>query len=523
MRAVLGERVPRLPRREAKRHLQDRRTWKVDVGQVLAAHHAFVCRQDRGCAALDVRRELTPGMVLSRDFRQWAEREARGVFYQHRGGERPGSFEREAVRGVRSRGPELMPGLVRAGTALAQRAQAIPVAMRALRVDQAQQLVDVAPPHDLVERGVGLTRAHAPMLACRSTRLGPGASDRRDVVRSTNAGVVGAGDTLVVPKIPSPDSGGSVLRRLLTATIAAALVVVIGAGPAVANNQAKGSKGGGGGDPTLNPSGDQKAKRTADYTSTVKLAIADIQAYWKKTFPKVYGGTLRRHSGQPDHRGATGRRAASMPGPEARVQGRRGQRLLLLPQQLRRLRRRRALPAALPDFGDFSIALVLAHEWGHAIQDRAGNADQPTIYKELQADCFAGAWVAHVANGGSKRLSLRAGNLDTGLAALLRFRDAPGSSPGNPGAHGDGFDRVSSFQDGFDNGPKKCATYFDTPPAITESSTFTTPENAASGGNLPADQVIPSMVEYLNQFYSNVEPNYVKLTIDDVKDVRQLG
>lgn len=307
------------------------------------------------------------------------------------------------------------------------------------------------------------------------------------------------------------------LRRLLTATIAAALVVVIGAGPAVANNQAKGSKGGGGGDPTLNPSGDQKAKRTADYTSTVKLAIADIQAYWKKTFPKVYGA---RYDAIPNNRIIAARPGVALP----RCQGQKlaykdaaGNAFYCFRSNFVVYDDAGLFPQLFENFGDFSIALVLAHEWGHAIQDRAGNADQPTIYKELQADCFAGAWVAHVANGGSKLLSLRAGNLDTGLAALLRFRDAPGSSPGNPGAHGDGFDRVSSFQQGFDSGPKECAKYFGTPPAITESSTFTTPANAASGGNLPADQVIPSMVQSLNQFYSNVEPNYVKLTIDDVK------
>jgi predicted metalloprotease len=314
-----------------------------------------------------------------------------------------------------------------------------------------------------------------------------------------------------------------VLRRLLTATTAAVLVVAIGAGPAVATDQAKGSKGGGGNDPTLNPSGKHKTKRTEEYTSTVKLAIADIQAYWKKTFPRIYGA---KYVPVPANRIIAARPGVVLP----RCQGQRlaykdaeGNAFYCFRSNFVVYDDAELFPQLFHDFGDFSIALVLAHEWGHAIQDRAGNADQPTVYKELQSDCFAGAWVAHVANGESKRLSLRAGNLDTGLAALIKFRDAPGSSPGNPGAHGDGFDRVSSFQDGFDNGPDKCATYFDSPPGITESSTFTTPENAASGGNLPADQVIPSMVEYLNQFYSNVEPSYQPLTIDDVKAYDSAG
>ena len=46
-------------------------------------------------------------------------------------------------------------------------------------------------------------------------------------------------------------------------------------------------------------------------------------------------------------------------------------------------------------YGPSVMGVVLAHEFGHAIQGRAGDLDRdvPTIYTEQQADCFAGAWV----------------------------------------------------------------------------------------------------------------------------------
>ena len=72
--------------------------------------------------------------------------------------------------------------------------------------------------------------------------------------------------------------------------------------------------------------------------------------------------------------------------------------------------------------------LTLAHEWGHAVQDQAGLTG-PTIAMEQQADCFARAYVRDVADGNSTRLSLKEGNLDTGLAGYLTFRDPPGSDP----------------------------------------------------------------------------------------------
>jgi hypothetical protein len=52
------------------------------------------------------------------------------------------------------------------------------------------------------------------------------------------------------------------------------------------------------------------------------------------------------------------------------------------------------LPDLLSRFGDFVIPVVLAHEWGHAVQGRSNFAAR-TVTKELQADCFAGAWSKH--------------------------------------------------------------------------------------------------------------------------------
>jgi hypothetical protein len=100
-----------------------------------------------------------------------------------------------------------------------------------------------------------------------------------------------------------------------------------------------------------------------------------------------------------------------------------------------------------------------------------------------------------------------AGNLDSILTALLTLRDAPGSQAQSATAHGSGFDRVSAFQDGFENGAKACSTYFDKPPIITELP-FTSETQLRSGGNLPAPRVLPVTVDLLNNFYSKVERSH---------------
>ena len=156
------------------------------------------------------------------------------------------------------------------------------------------------------------------------------------------------------------------------------------------------------------------------------------------------------------------------------------------------------MPGLYTEFGDFAVALVLAHEWGHVIQARA-LVDGPGIMTELQADCFAGAWAGHVDGGGSNLLELHPGDLDEAMAGYLLFRDPPGTSPGDPDAHGSAFDRVNAFQDGFFNGAERCRTYEDGEFSVVAIPL--TPEDSATGGDLPFADTAPLLAATLESFW----------------------
>ena len=83
----------------------------------------------------------------------------------------------------------------------------------------------------------------------------------------------------------------------------------------------------------------------------------------------------------------------------------------------------------------------------------------PQVYLELQADCFAGAWVGFVVDGGSDVFEATVAEIDIAVAGLIEIRDVPGSSANDPSAHGSGFDRVSAFSDGLFDGVSRCADY----------------------------------------------------------------
>jgi predicted metalloprotease len=116
----------------------------------------------------------------------------------------------------------------------------------------------------------------------------------------------------------------------------------------------------------------------------------------------------------------------------------------------------------LANFGPFTLVIVMAHEYGHAVQTRGALSPVlPTIAGEQQADCFAGAFTGFVNDGGSDVLNVAVEDLDLAVAGFLSLRDQPGTSTADPSAHGSGFDRIGAFQDGFLNGAERCAEYED--------------------------------------------------------------
>ncbi|MET9027693.1 metallopeptidase [Nocardia sp. NPDC004168] len=115
------------------------------------------------------------------------------------------------------------------------------------------------------------------------------------------------------------------------------------------------------------------------------------------------------------------------------------------------------LPTMEETFGKMSVVMVLAHEYGHAVQTMAKivGAKDPVIVKEQQADCFAGAFMRHVAEGKAKHFTINTSDgLNTVLAATVAIRD---SDPDDPeSVHGSAFERVTAVQIGFTDGPKAC-------------------------------------------------------------------
>jgi predicted metalloprotease len=249
--------------------------------------------------------------------------------------------------------------------------------------------------------------------------------------------------------------------------------------------------------------------QSGDLHAVVDATIDDIQEWWAEQLPDVYGDEFEPI---PDERvfayseenppPACGGRGTT---PYEQVAGNafycsEGDFVAWDEQEL--------FPRLERKFGGFAVALVLAHEWGHAIQARTDNMLGATVYLEMQADCFAGSWAKHV-DDDDVSLPIGDTSLDIALGGFLEFRDPPGVDPSQQGAHGNAFDRVNAFQDGFDEGTDQCAGYEDEPPEVTETG-FTSQEDYLNGGDLPLpdalDLIRPDLDDYWSQELDGTSP-----------------
>jgi predicted metalloprotease len=217
-------------------------------------------------------------------------------------------------------------------------------------------------------------------------------------------------------------------------------------------------------------------------------ALADLEIFWAQRFPEVYGQEFEPLQGgyfSVDPDASDPREFPQGVGCGLDLQEAGGNAFYCQSPQAPNsdaITYDRAFLAELADdYGRFLPALVMAHEFGHAVQARVGMPG-PSISIETQADCLAGAWTAWVAAGEAQHSRLRGAELDELLRGYFLLRDPVGTSSAEESAHGSYFDRVSGFQDGFDGGPEICRDEFG-PDRLFTQGAFVRDEDLATGGN----------------------------------------
>lgn len=111
------------------------------------------------------------------------------------------------------------------------------------------------------------------------------------------------------------------------------------------------------------------------------------------------------------------------------------------------------MPGSYSWFGPATPAFILAHEWAHAAQRRAG-IDGTTQVLELQADCFGGAWLAQAP---PPLASAAVDFLDRAPSFFAWIGDPTDRAVPIEQRHGDGGQRLRAFGTGYRQGAAACA------------------------------------------------------------------
>jgi predicted metalloprotease len=256
------------------------------------------------------------------------------------------------------------------------------------------------------------------------------------------------------------------------------------------------------------PEGDVQGTDGGDADKLATLAVNDVAEFWEKNYAESFDGSFEPvqdlvsyNSESPSSPEICG--GETYDNPNA---------LFCPPDHLIAWDRGVLVPIGQQFFGDTSIAALLAHEYGHAVQDMAKivDDDTSTLVSEQQADCLAGTYVRWVAERKSPRFELSTGDgLNHVLAGVLTLRDptyAAGDAPYLEQGHGTALDRISAFQIGFTSGASECGKI--DMDEITERRgdlPLTLPSDAegdSSSGNVEVtEDVVTQLVQVLDEVF----------------------
>lgn len=243
---------------------------------------------------------------------------------------------------------------------------------------------------------------------------------------------------------------------------------------------------------------------TATASDVMRSAVDDAQAFWATQLPKVYGqrydpippSRLLGYSESDPPRACGG--VGTTPYEDVA-----GNAFYCSVDDFLAWDAQEFIPRIRRQFGDFAVALVAAHELGHAIQERTRTSARSTMPLELQADCFAGAWARHATTTTNDELNVDERELEEALSGYLSFRDPTGTDPRAPEAHGSAFDRISAFSEGFSGGVERCKDYDIRPPTVTEVP-FTSAGDFAREGDLPLADLVKVARRDLNAYWKSL-------------------
>ena len=246
------------------------------------------------------------------------------------------------------------------------------------------------------------------------------------------------------------------------------------------------------------------------YAESLSYMGADIARWWESEFPRVFGRPLPALAGGVRYSNGT-----TIPNISAKAQT-----CGIYPELATKFGPFydscsdtivyddfSFFPEKFEAYGDLALGVVVAHEWGHAVQART-SFPKNNVTSETQADCFAGAWLASFRAGpgwGPKAEE----SLPWALLAMAGLADASYISDygQSDDAHGSMFDRLGAMTEGMQAGTDACAKYTTAPPqSVLVKWDFSTERGQAeigAAGELTNEELVAMLLSSVEPYWQS--------------------
>jgi uncharacterized protein len=174
-----------------------------------------------------------------------------------------------------------------------------------------------------------------------------------------------------------------------------------------------------------------------------RTAVGVVDRYWQRHFGELSGRRYDPPRVAGPYRGSAGPSCAGQPSVPGNAYYCPAGDFLAWDEDLMR--------AGYDRIGDAWVYLIVAHEWGHAIQARL-RGSQVSVAAELQADCLAGASLLGAVNDGELRLE-PGDEEEIAQTLAVVADDFPWT---DERSHGNAEERTAAFEAGANGGLQAC-------------------------------------------------------------------
>ena len=276
------------------------------------------------------------------------------------------------------------------------------------------------------------------------------------------------------------------------------------------------------------PEGDVQGTDGGDADKLATLAVNDVAEFWEKNYAESFDGSFKAvqdlvsyNSESPSSPEICGGETYGNPNA-----------LFCPPDHLIAWDRGVLVPIGQQFFGDTSIAALLAHEYGHAVQDMAKLIDDDTSHawsassrRTASRARTSGGWPRASRPVSSSAPATASITFSAGVLTLRDPTYAAGDAPYLEQGHGTALDRISAFQIGFTSGASECGKIdMDEITARRGDLPLTLPSDGAgdsSSGNVEVtEDVVTELVKVLDEVFKPKDPPKVSFDAPECSDAK---